>query len=182
MQEVHFVTCVLLRYTEIMVNCCLLALKGCTAQLYFLWATYERFWSQKHTIALTVTVCIAFVQGNLWTSKENIASVMCHSVLLEWTNTWTIPASKELSTFVAFSWLSTQSQCLAFFTQESLTLQVSESYWYSDSLQDWVSPQLKVGTMSSSRIQWLPSKIGYSIMLYALPKPSLAYKISPRQC
>ena len=56
MCQVPLVTCILLRYTKIMVN---LFLKQ--AELYSLWDTYRQFWSQKQhcNIALMVMVCIA---------------------------------------------------------------------------------------------------------------------------
>ena len=61
MCQVPLVTCILLRYTKIMVNFCLPA-EGRTAQLYSLWDTYEQFWSKKNNITLTVTVCNASFQ------------------------------------------------------------------------------------------------------------------------
>ena len=56
----------------------------------------------KNNIALTGTVCIASfkVIGEL--QRETCVIHVPHR-LLEWTNTWTTLASKELSTFVASS-------------------------------------------------------------------------------
>ena len=105
MRQVPLVTCILLRYT--------LKLRSISA--YLLKAALHRYtpcgihtsdFEVKNNIALTVTVCIASFEviGEL-----QRASVTCQSVKLEWTNAWTIPASKEPSTFLAPSSLSTHS-------------------------------------------------------------------------
>ena len=46
-----------------------------------------------------VMLCIASFEAIGETSNGKIASVMCRSFQLQWTNVQTIPASKELSTF-----------------------------------------------------------------------------------
>ena len=82
MRQVPMVTCILLHCAKIAVNPVYL-LKGHTADLYFLWDIFRRFWSQK-LYSFDGNSLHCFIRGDWW----KIASVTHRSVYLEWTNAW----------------------------------------------------------------------------------------------
>ena len=100
MHQVSLVTCILLRYTKITVNFCLPAeTVHCIVLLPV--GTHTGGFEVKNNIALTVIVCIVSFEAIGELQKERLHHSRAPAFKLEWTNTWTIPASEELSTFVA---------------------------------------------------------------------------------
>ena len=99
-RQVSMVTCILLRYTKI--NFCLPA--GRPHCRIILPARHLRAVLKSKTISLGR---YRFVEDDL--QRDEFASVTCHSIYLERTDSWIIPVSEELIAFIAPS--SSFTQC-----------------------------------------------------------------------
>ena len=69
----------------------------CKAVVIGYWATFGCSWRQNYMYhRFNGNSLLPLIWGDQWTSTMKIASCSCHSVMLQLTNAWLIPESKEL--------------------------------------------------------------------------------------
>lgn len=69
----------------------------CKAAVIGCWGTFGCSWRQKYMYhCFNGNSLLPLIWGDQWTSTVKIASCSCHSVMLQLTNAWLIPESKEL--------------------------------------------------------------------------------------